>query len=314
MEHAARPATAFPTYEQLITRYDPEQSTVWYYLNPSPRPSFTPTLLTEIRDFQSRVADVLRDAQAAPPVDYIVLASARPAVFNLGGDLDLFASRIEQQDRDALTHYARLCIDAVWHNHVNLGAPSLTTISLVQGLALGGGFEAAISSNVVIAEKGARFSFPEILFNLFPGMGAVSLLSRRVGMVEALRCVKSGNEYSAAELHALGVVDVLAEPGEGVVAVNRYIREHRRKRNGLLAIRDAAAAVQPLRYEELENVVEIWVDAAMRIGPRDLKLMQRLAANQRRLAEEMASGDGDTGRMSANVVPLPRVQAANAAG
>jgi len=52
----------------------------------------------------------------------------------------------------------------------NLFLP-LTTISLAQGDALGGGFEAALSCSVIIAERRARFGFPEVMFNLFPGMG-----------------------------------------------------------------------------------------------------------------------------------------------
>ena len=52
-----------------------------------------------------------------------------------------------------------------------------TTISLVQGDALGGGFEAALCGDIIIAEKQARFGFPEVLFNLFPGMGAYNSCS-----------------------------------------------------------------------------------------------------------------------------------------
>ena len=51
----------------------------------------------------------------------------------------------------------------------------------MQGECLGGGFEAALSSDVIVAEKSARFGFPEILFNLFPGMGAYSFLERKIG-------------------------------------------------------------------------------------------------------------------------------------
>ena len=68
----------------------------------------------------------------------------------------------------------------------------LTTITLVQGDALGGGFEAAISSNVVIAEKSAKFGLPEVLFNLIPGMGAYSFLVRRTSPDLAEKIIMSG--------------------------------------------------------------------------------------------------------------------------
>lgn len=290
MELAALPALPFPEYGHLLTQYDPERRALWYYLAPRPRPSFTPGLLADIRDFQTRVSTALRATPSRPPVDYLIAASAIPDVWNLGGDLDLFARLIATNDRSGLLAYANACIDCVYHNAANLDVPFLTTISLVQGTALGGGFEAAISSNVVIAERKAQFGFPEILFNLFPGMGALSLLSRRLGMVEAERFVRSGKQYSAEELHELGVIDVLANDGEGVHAVNAFIRQHRRSRNGLLAIREARKCVQPLARKELADVVEIWVDAALRLTPHDLRIMRRLAAAQLRLeaGSEMA--------------------------
>lgn len=288
MELAAQATLPFPDYAHLITQYDPERRSLWYYLAPRPRPAFTPGLLADIRDFQERVSDSLRSPLHQPsPVDYLVLASATPRVFNLGGDLDLFGRLILSKDRAGLMNYANACVDAVYHNASNLGVPSLTTITLVQGTALGGGFEAAISSNVVIAERTAQFGFPEILFNLFPGMGAVSLLSRRIGMAQTERFLRSGKQHTAEELYEIGAIDVLANEGEGIHAVNNFIRQHRRSRNGLLAIRDARKCVQPLTREELSSVVEIWVDAALRLTAHDLKVMRRLVAAQMRL---------DTGR------------------
>ena len=98
-----------------------------------------------------------------------MLASDVPGVFNLGGDLDLFRQHIMAGDRGGLLRYAKACIEVLYGNIINLGR-DLTTVSLVQGDALGGGFEAALSSNVLIAERNAKLGLPEVLFNLFPGM------------------------------------------------------------------------------------------------------------------------------------------------
>ena len=81
----------------------------------------------------------------------------------------------------------------------------------MQGDALGGGFECALASDLIVAEERAQLGFPEILFNLFPGMGAYSLLSRRVGMKGAEKMILSARLYTAEELHELGVVDLLVE-------------------------------------------------------------------------------------------------------
>jgi DSF synthase len=85
----------------------------------------------------------------------------------------------------------------------------VTTVSLVQGECLGGGFEAALSSHVVIAERSARFGFPEIMFNLFPGMGAWHLVVRKAGMVVATDMILSGQIYTADQLQRRSLVAVV---------------------------------------------------------------------------------------------------------
>lgn len=281
----------FPTYEHSHINVDPAHRAIWHYMDPQPRPCFTTTLLREIREVQARA---MRHAQVAGAnsIRYLVLASAIPSVYNLGGDLDKFARLIRAQDHETLRSYAHLCIDCVWGNVARGGISALTTIALVQGQALGGGFEAALSCNVLIAERSAMFSFPEILFNLFPGMGAYSLLARRISQSQTERMIKSAKQYSAAELHELGVVDVLAEDGQGVVAVHEFIRRHSRQRNALEAVQRVRERVNPLTRAELIDIADMWVEAAMRITERDLRTMLRLTGRQTRLLDDTAGAGG----------------------
>ena len=280
-------------YKQLTVRYDQKDSALWYYLNPSPRPCFTPTLLHEIREFQLSVANNHQTliTNSEHPVNYLVLASQIPQVFNLGGDLNLFAQHILEKSRDHLLTYAKACIDVLYENSINLSLP-ITTISLVEGTALGGGFEAALSSNVLIAERSTELGLPEILFNLFPGMGAYSLLARRLGTVEAEKMITSGKVYSAAELYDMGVVDVLAEDGKGRETVSAYIKKHSRARNGMLAVHAARQRFNPITYEELMDITEIWVDAALNLGRKDLRMMERLVQAQDRRRNKSVKNGG----------------------
>ena len=268
-------------YQQLSIRYDLKDKALWYYMKPTPRPCFTPTLLHEIRQFQLSVIHSYDDLRVDSdhPLNYLVLASQTPEVFNLGGDLNLFAQHILEKNYDHLLAYAKACIDVLYENAVNLSLP-ITTISLVEGTALGGGFEAALSSNVLIAERSAELGLPEILFNLFPGMGAYSLLARRVGIVEAEKMITSGKVYSAADLYDMGVVDVLAEDGKGKEAVSTYIKSHRRAQNGMQAVRDARQRFHPITYDELMDITKIWVDAALNLERKDLRMMERLVRAQ----------------------------------
>jgi DSF synthase len=266
-------------YSQLTTHFDEQHQIAWGYMHSGPRPCFNPTLLSELLDWCGTVAQQIDDPNR-PDVLYQVTASSVPGVFNLGGDLMLFREHIAARDRDGLYRYALNCIEPLYLNAVHLNRPNLKSICLVQGDALGGGFECALSGNVLVAEKGCRMGFPEILFNLFPGMGALTLLGRRVGMAKAERMILTGNLYSAEELFDMGVVDVLAEPGEGAKAVYDYVRRESRARNGTLALRAAREVVEPVSYEEIRRVTELWVDAAMNLEQKDLRMMERLIARQ----------------------------------
>ena len=135
-------------------------------------------------------------------------------VYNLGGDLSLFREAITSQNRLQLLAYGRKCIDNLYPWSRNLELP-LTTVALVEGDALGGGFECALSASVLVAEESARMGFPEVLFNLFPGMGAYSFLSRKIGRRLTEELITGGNIYSARQLYDMGIVDVLAPDGAG---------------------------------------------------------------------------------------------------
>ncbi|HKB73190.1 MAG TPA: crotonase/enoyl-CoA hydratase family protein, partial [Burkholderiales bacterium] len=213
---------------------------------------------------------------------YYVGGSRIEGIFSLGGNLANLVSLIKSGDRDTLAHYAKLCVDNMYQRICGYGSPMIT-ISLVQGEALGGGFETALSSNVIVAERRSRMGLPEILFNLFPGNGAYSLLARRVGMKRAEEMILSGRTYTAEEMHEAGVVDVLAEDGAGEAAVQDYVRRNERRRNGMQAVFSCRQHFHPVSYEELLNIANVWVNAALRLEEKDLKLMSRLARAQAKL-------------------------------
>ena len=276
-----------PAFEQLQTKFEPEYGIMWYYMDPKPRPCITVELLQDVRRCQRYIEQVNmseRKSNGDCSIRYGVLASKSAGVYSLGGDIKLFLKLIMENNRDALEDYARACIDTVFPNYTMSLHMPITTLSLVQGDALGGGFEAALSSNVIVAEEGARFGFPEVLFNLFPGMGAYSLLSRRLDARRAEQIILGGNLYSAAELYDWGVVDVLAKNGEGEKALYEYVAKHSRKRNTFQAFHKVRQIFNPITYGELMDGAHIWVEAALRLGPKDLRLMERLVKAQERIA------------------------------
>lgn len=271
------------SYRHLTFRHDPGPGIVWFFMQPGSRPCFSPGLLAEIGRFQRELQDAYEsEVLPAEQFQYLILASRTEGVFNLGGDLKLFLELIRCNDREGLRHYAKTCVDVLYPNSVSLDLP-ITTVSLVQGSALGGGFEAALSSSVIVAERSAAMGLPEILFNLFPGMGAYSFLARRLNAAQAERLILSGRTYTAAELHRMGLVDVLAEDGEGEEAVYTYARKQNRFRNGTTAVHAIRHMVNPITRQELMDIAMLWVDRSLKLSSKDLRVMERLVKAQNQL-------------------------------
>jgi DSF synthase len=279
-----------PMLQQANLHMDETLGAAIFRMLPHPRPCFTPTLLADIQAYQrylmQLVAQDISDTGHSQ-WQYSVLASGDPKTFNLGGDLSRFADLIERQDREALMRYAIACIDGAYAFHTHMSQP-ITSIALVEGNAQGGGFEAALSCNVIIAERGNMLGFPEVLFNMFPGMGAYSFLSRRAGSGIAERLIYSGDLYTAESLYELGIIDVLAEPGEGHAALANYIRTARRRANALKLLRYVRHTYNQVPYEELLSITTQWVDAALKLGSSELGIMKRLVRAQNKRAEKLA--------------------------
>ena len=278
-------------YDQLVTDYREDTRVMWCYANPSPRPCFTPQLLSDLLKFlkalrNNNSADLR--AGLLPSVKYLILGSYRPGIFSLGGDLSLFVDAIKARDINRLRTYMKLSIDVLFGTYTNMDVP-MTTIALIRGNALGAGFEGALACDYLVAEKSVQLGFPEVLFNMFPGMGAYSFLSRRISPVLVEKMILSGRIYTAEELHEIGVVDVLADDGDGVSEVNRFIKKHDKSGNTRKALLKIRNRVNPVTLNELLDIGEIWVDTAMSLTARELKIMERLIRSQDRMAKTLAS-------------------------
>jgi DSF synthase len=286
-----------PVLRTVRPLLDADTDTYWCHMHPLPRsgetpvrPCFSATLLDDLSAFQAWAAQRIERRAGesdAEPLAHLVLASDQ-SVFNLGGDLALFSRLIRSRDRATLLAYALRCIDVATGFHRLTMAP-VHTIAVVQGDALGGGFEAALCCNTLIAEEGAGMGFPEVLFDLFPGMGAYSFLSRRIAPAQAERMMLDGRVYGAEELHRMGVIDMLVPRGQGIEAAREFIRRNRRIPNARRAMRTVRDLCTPVPRAELDAVTEIWVDTALGLGEKAIGTMERLVrAQQKRFAGTLA--------------------------
>ena len=269
-------------FTQFTTRYEPETSSIWCWMQPEPRPCLNAALIEELFQLQQQLSTTYNKQESGVvwPFRHLVLASKIHGIYNLGGDLELFKQCITDGDEKTLRAYAYKTIDLMIRSINNLDLP-ITTVSLVQGQALGGGFETALSCDAIIAERSSRLGFPEILFNLFPGMGAYNLLARRVGPALAERIILSGETYTAGELYDMGVIDVLAEDGEGILATKDYMNSHNRSHNTIRAMKKIRQIVHPITKQTFYDIVDIWVEAAMDLSEKDLAKLDRLLQLQK---------------------------------
>lgn len=270
---------------QLEIVYERDKRLLKAIINPAATPCFNRGLLKDLYAFQYNLKlnqghylgnGLLENLDE--PVRFIQYSSNFKNIFSLGGDLALIRKAILRKDELWLSSYANLCIENLWISYA--GAEPVTTIALVQGIAFGGGFECVLSSDVIIAEEHSRFSFPEVMFNLFPGMGALSFLSRNIGMTAAEKMISNRRVYTALELHEMGIVDVVAKQGEGQQAVYDWIREVNPNLNSFQGIKRTKKLINDITHDELKDVAALWVKTALNISERNLKMMDILVKAQ----------------------------------
>ena len=236
--------------------------------------------LAAMAELQRVFSDI---AESNGLVRHYVMTSDVPGVFNFGGDLSLFVLLIRARDLESLSLYGRRCVDLVWwmENASQLG---VHTTVLVQGDTLGGGLESVMPFHKVIFERSAQAGFPEVLFNLFPGMGAWNFTIRKSSFAVANEMILSGRLYTAEQLQRRHLVDMVVEDGEGEEAIQTVLRSVHPRLRGTLAALEARRKAAPITHASLMEIVEQWTVAAMQLTDRDLRLMERLARAQVRKA------------------------------
>lgn len=284
-------------FETLDIAHDAATSSIWMSYRIDAPQCYTLQMLLELLQLRDSLRALWRSGRVeAFPFRYLVMAAKRPGVFSLGGDLASFATAIRGRDLKTLLTYAHACVDLVYSYSQSLDLP-IVTLCAVHGQCLGGAMEAALAFDFIIAEENAVFGLPEVAFNTFPGMGAVTLLTRRVGPALTERIISSGQTYSGREMFDDGVIDRLAPPNGARAAALDWMQENGDARwRRRLAIAEARRRSYPVTHEELIRITELWAETSARIEERDLRHMERLVRAQQRLirqAEKASKQEGE---------------------
>ena len=257
----------------LDVEFDQTNAAIWVQLASFAPKHVSTQLLVELDCLSTKIREGTIGAAR-----YKIVASHINKVFSLGGDLALFLRLINARDHDRLIDYGTAAIQEVWANITGYGKHNLTTIAMIEGEAQGGGFEAALSCHVIVAECGTHFGFPESLFGLFPGMGALPLLAARTDEAVAERLVSSANRYSAEFLHEIGVVDFLVPAG----TARDFVRSLTASAPTAL-MEERKTQLANITYGSLLASVTQWVDTALNLTEKHKRTMRYLLNAQRRV-------------------------------
>jgi len=166
------------------------------------------------------LADLEKFAAALPALATetaaCIISSARKEGFSAGADLrELYraAEPLSQRDRLAGVRQFLERIHAVLNA---IDAAPFVTIAAVHGICFGGGFELALTCDIIVADKMARFAFPELRLGLIPGFGGIPRLKRDLGNAFVRDLLLTGRSINASRAHAIGLVAQLAAEGEAV--------------------------------------------------------------------------------------------------
>ena len=208
--------------------------------------------LNELENFAAALPELANEAQA------LIVHSTLKAGFSAGADLRELFQRGRAMEKGAALRGVREFLERI-HAVMNaLDALPLTTIAAVHGVTFGGGFELALACDIIIADRMARFCFPELRLGLIPGFGGIPRLKRDLGNAVVRDLLLTGRSFNVMKAQQIGLVSQIAAEGEALRVARATASQV-----GKFDQRTAAAAkefVKPIPYEELKREIDIFCD------------------------------------------------------
>jgi enoyl-CoA hydratase/carnithine racemase len=197
----------------------------------------------------------------------LVIYSTLPSGFSAGADLRELYRRSHELDRTAAVDGVRNYLERI-HKVMNTidGAP-LTTIAAVHGVTFGGGFELALVCDLIIADKMARFCFPELRLGLIPGFGGIPRLKRDLGNGVVRDLLLTGRSFNATKAQTVGLVSQVVAEGEAY-RVARGTAAQLKKFDHQTAIA-AKKFIKPIPYDELKKEIDLFCELFCRPAVED---------------------------------------------
>jgi enoyl-CoA hydratase len=212
--------------------------------------------LEELEKFVAALDGLSQEARA------IILYSALKSGFCAGADLRELYQWIQQYGQAEVAKHAREYLERI-HVVMNaLDSSPLTTIAAVQGVTFGGGFELALTCDLIVADKLARFCFPELRLGLIPGYGGIPRLKRDLGNAVVRDLLLTVRSVNATKAQQIGLVSQVVTEGEALLAARATARQLSKFDRTTAAI--AKRFIKPIPHEELRREIDIFCELISR--------------------------------------------------
>ena len=208
--------------------------------------------LDELEKFACALRDLCHQTNV------VIISSDLKCGFSAGADLRELYQGVQKLNREDAKAGVHRFLERI-HRVLNaLDAAPFTTIAAVHGVVFGGGFELALVCDMIIADKTARFCFPELRLGLVPGFGGIPRLNRDLGNAVVRDLLLTGRSFNAAKAQQIGLVSQLVGEGEAL-RVARSTAEQIGKFDRH-TVATAKKFMKPVPYEDLHREINLFCE------------------------------------------------------
>jgi enoyl-CoA hydratase len=211
--------------------------------------------LEEFEKFAAALEELQREAYA------LIIYSELKSGFCAGADLRELYARSQVMERAAAAKGVREFLERIHWVLNTIDAAPLTTIAAVHGVTFGGGFELALTCDLIIADKMARFCFPELRLGLIPGFGGIPRLKRDLGNAVVRDLLLTGRSFNASKAQQIGLVSQVVGEGEALRAAQATAAQLKKFDRATAIV--AKRFIKPIPHEELRREIDLFCELFM---------------------------------------------------
>jgi enoyl-CoA hydratase/carnithine racemase len=240
------------TYKGKALRWEWRDGVIELTLDREPANEIGTAMLADLEQFAAAIPALASGTSAC------IISSARKSGFSAGADLrELYEGAAKLSERERLFG-VRNFLERIHAVLNGIDSAPFVTIAAVHGICFGGGLELALACDIIIADKMARFAFPELRLGLIPGFGGIPRLKRDLGNAFVRDLLLTGRSVNATRAQAVGLVAQLAAEGESL----KLARSTAAQITKFDAITRAAAKkfIKPIPHEELRREIDLFCE------------------------------------------------------